>query len=65
MRNKILVCHSRKTEMADCALNAGALGMISVVKGDIKLTSRSFPLPVACVTGDDLEKLKAYMNKNR
>lgn len=36
------------SEMADCALVAGALGMIVIIDGD-EIKSSTFPLPVAFV----------------
>lgn len=76
---KILVCKSSEmvpfrlteekefSEMADCALDAGALGMIVIIDGD-EIKSSTFPLPVAFVWDTDhtgLKNLKDYMRSNR
>lgn len=62
MRGKILVSKSSEmvpfclteekefNEMADCALDAGALGMIVIIDGD-EIKSSTFPLPVGLCVG--------------
>ncbi|KAI8526314.1 hypothetical protein RHMOL_Rhmol13G0298600 [Rhododendron molle] len=79
LQGKILVCKSSEmvpfrlteekefSEMADCALDAGVLGMIVIIDGD-EIKSSTFPLPVACVWDMDhmgIKNLKDYMRSNR